>query len=241
MPVLTRQQAALIPGLSQTGSAVRSGAGRRAYRGGAIFERDLDRAHQVYARLGVARIDRLPVPTSPLSDNALSPLGLARHRGRARTLSRRQGYDYVGYFGRRAGPGDEPGRFAGLAIAMEAKSTTRALSSLPITGGVSSGGLERTGTGVMAHQLEAMAAAMAFGAVPALVWRGGDPDDRGCFRGVLLGDAITAALAAYSRRERLSIPRERFTPYRAAPCAGFREGIEDWLQVVREWMVRRDE
>lgn len=218
--------------------------GLAAGRSGASFERELDLVHDAYRRERVATVQRLPVPTVPMPRSHLSPAGIAATGGSARRLGERQGFDYQGWFGVRGGTTQEPARYRGLAICMEAKANDRPCPSLPIIAkgrvGRSITGKKRNGGGgLKEHQLRALVEAARDGAVACVVWRCGPPDHREpggseTFRGVLLGPAIIAALEAFEAGGRRSVPRSAFTPYSVLPGTIF----EDWLFPVREWMER---
>lgn len=202
-----------------------------AGRSGASFERDLDFVHDLYRRDGVATVNRLPVPTVPIPPAWLTEHGRLQCGGMARRLASRQGYDYSGWFGRRGGTDEEPAAYAGHCIAMEAKVSGKRKSSIAVVPE------NVKGSGVQIHQLRALADAARDGAIACLVWRCGDPhsrDDAETFRGVLLPPAIIAAVEAFDRDGRRSIPRHEFTPYTLLP----RTDIEDWLFPVRCWMEK---
>jgi hypothetical protein len=198
-------------------------AGARAQADGQQFESTLDRTHAAYRDYGLARIDRMPVPTAPAGQ--LRGYRLPRQLyGMLRVLTKRQGFDYYGTFGPNAGPRHEFGRWFGLSIAMEAKSTAEAHSSLRIIGKDGKGG------GIRIHQLDALADSyLDFGVISVVVWRNG-PD-----RLVLLPPAVALARDRFRAGGRKSVPVAEFTSFDVVPYDRY-PVVEDWLYTVRGWL-----
>lgn len=189
--------------------AARVIAGRNARADGEDFEKQLDQAHMAYLNLGVASIDRLPVPTSPMPGSWLVD---RKKCGLARLLAKKQGFDFYGSLG----PEPFGGKFHGRAVAMEGKATKDFKTSL----GVGDGGPVRP------HQVEALANKYRlFGTMVGIVWRNGD------LRGVMLGPQIVTAWQAYRLKQRKSLPWSGFAEY---PVHAIDAGgpIEDWLAPV---------
>ena len=126
--------------------------GRHSQRIGADFEKFLEESHRGYMQCGIACIDKIPhctVPTGKRDPVTNAPFF---------RLAGRPPYDYHGYFLPDSGIG-------GIAIAMEAKSTTREMSRLPI---IARG---KKGFGIEQHQLDALADAEQAGCMAAIVYQ----------------------------------------------------------------------
>jgi len=210
---------------------------RQVFRGaanadsGAKYETRLSRAHEVYAKSGLASIRRLPVPTAPIPGKYIHIIDRAMGPGRAHTLRSlvsRQGYDYMGVFGPNAGPDFQLDRYHGRAIAMEAKRTSEKSTSLPIIAD------DKKGSGLQFHQLDALATDYRdFGVVSVLCWQNGDQGM------VLLPDKILETHTRFMSGGRKSIPVAEFVPYDVVTYPSHGD-IEDWLYPVRLWLESND-
>lgn len=194
--------------------------GAAAQSRGAAFEDELERTHRVLKDHRLASIQQLPVPTRP------APKRMKTGEGGPplRVLSARQGYDYTGSLGPTAGPVGALDKYAGLSIAMEAKSTATETTSLPIK---QEG---KDGAGIQSHQLRALVyETLDFGAFSALVWKNGDT------RLVLMPGELVKAWMAFRTGRRSSIPVAMFRRYDLAlyPGCGV---VEDWLFPARQWL-----
>lgn len=178
--------------------------GARAQASGKGFEAALEYTHAAYRAAGLADIWRLPVDTAPM------PPGWMRNPAQAgigRILRSRQKGDYAGWL---------PG---GRAILMEAKATSTRARSMNV---IPKGG---EGSGLRAHQLEALADAAAWGVISALVWKNGE--DRIVVPGPVLIDLCRDVKMGKIRR----IDRSFGTAFPLSVVAGV-GGCEDWLSVL---------
>jgi len=218
----------------------RSQRGASAAKTGAKYERALAEAHEVYAALGLAHLEQRPVDTSPMPKGWLNHTGQQKAGGAARILAKRAGYDFYGVLGPHAGPAGDRSRFFGLALAMEAKSTSSRKSRLPIAGDH----LKKRGGGLQQHQLEALLAhTRDFGGVSAVVWNNGGR------RLVLLPDRIEMAWHDFREAGKRSIPESYFEEYpvktdvrvraRGATLARRYLHVEDWLEPILEYLEKQ--
>lgn len=186
-------------------------SGTKAARIGKDFERVLALTHTAYADHGLARIDKLPVPT------------VYAGSGYYRVVAR-QGYDYIGSFGPNSGPKAHPSMYLGLSIAMEAKANDKTKSSLAIVEST------KTSGGVSVHQLAALSEGYTeWGMVSAIVWGNGDD------LLVLPPDGVVRAMERFQGGERKSIPASDFlsvdrVTYPQHPI------VVDWLFEIRCWL-----
>lgn len=201
-------------------------AGVAAQADGQAFEHTLNLTHAAYRETGMASIDQMPVPTAPAAAT------LSRYRVRVpykmlailRILKRRQGYDYWGTFGPNAGPSYDLGRWFGLSIAAEAKSTTKRQSALRLLDEKQGGG------GMKMHQLNALADSWRdFGVISVIIWRNGSE------RYVLLPPAVLLARDRFRDGGRHSVPVAEFESFDAVRYPRH-PIVEDWLYTVRGWL-----
>lgn len=198
-------------------------------RSGLDFEAVLDEAHEAYRSVGLACIQRLPVPTVQAGRHHIGPTfgAVIRHsHGRLRVLSKKQGFDYIGCFGLSAGPGERPWALAGRMIAVESKATTRETKSLPIIAAGS------TGSGLAEHQLRGLVECYEkFGAVSVVIFR--------CPAGDMLitPDRLVSALQGFEAGGRRSIPVSAMLPVETVMWPGFGR-IVDYLYTLRQWLYQ---
>lgn len=179
---------------------------------GKSFEAEINAANAAYERLGMARIEQLPVATQPMPKTWLAREHQPKS-GIARILAERAPFDYYGTLGE---IGARPLANRGRAIAMECKATEKHATRLAI-------GKNAT---LKEHQLRACAESwQRFGTVTCIVWRNGDQ------RGVLTPDRIVDAWQKYRIGSRKSIPWDRFLPY---PIKRLEDAAphEHWLEPV---------
>lgn len=187
--------------------------GKRAQSQGKHFEHDINLANGEYQRLGMARIEQLPVETQPMPTKWLTREHQPKS-GICRILAQRAPFDYYGTLGL---VGARPPENRGRAIAMECKSSG-VKTSMPI--GEKSGLLKP-------HQLHACAESFRlFGTITVIVWLNGDQ------RGVLTPDRIVNADQRYRIQgaRSKSIPWSQFMPYK-------RERIQEHGPIIDNWIV----
>lgn len=192
-------------------------AGKMAQSRGKSFEAEINMANAEYARLGMARIEQLPVATQPMPRTWIDREH-QKKSGICRILAERAPFDYYGTIGE---IGARPTLNRGRAIAMECKHTAEHKTRLPV-------GDKRT---LKAHQLHACADAWhRFGTIVAIVWRNGEQ------RGVLGPNKILD----YSQRLRLgeikSIPWSDFIPYPIKRIEKHGITIEHWMSPIIAWI-----
>jgi hypothetical protein len=170
--------------------------GLRAAAAGKYFERELETLHARWEAEGVARIRKMPVPTVSL-----------RRRGAggapARIVVAAADPDFYGVLP------------DGRAVAMEAKRTSRHLSSMS----VAMRG-EKVREGIRIHQLRALVDIAVLGGLVALVWKNGE--ELGVLGARALADHLTLEVGSASSSP---IPWSRFTRI---------DRLDQWLEVAKE-------
>lgn len=185
----------------------RSGQGRLAQATGRGFENDLEWTHGRFRIAGRADVFKLPVETAPIPRAWLRDP--TAHGGMCRILSARQRADYFGA----VGPAEPD--LLGRALVMEAKYSSERAASIPILRE------DQKGSGLKAHQLEALVNAAAFGTLAAVVWRNGHE------RLIFLPDVLAWAWAEFRLGKIKRLAAVDGVPYMREGDGG--NVIDDWL------------